>query len=276
MVGTDGTVLGALVEALGGAGRYNPNDAVAPCAVLWADPDSQWLPLLSQLRDTLPQLLVHGEHAPVDRTGSAIWLRSVVDKAIPDAHVPEDATPILYLPGVNRRELRAEAECRDELKPLVELQYRGTCWTQKNGRDWTVEAFLVSSDGGLALDVARDAATRSAMLGALAELAAEPIERLRAKRLEREDFDRLLTEDLPRDVLRWLNESGGKTGLDPRPMGGIRVAVPGRIGARSREGRRACGGRTAREGIGALGRDLVAVRGVADVLSTGCRPSSQS
>ena len=205
--GTDSTLLGALVESLRGARRFNSHDAVAPCAILWTDHDGQWRPLVPQLRELLPELLICGDYAPNDRTGPAIWLRSVVDRALPDAGVPDDATPILYLPGVTRQELRAVAECRDELMPLVELQYRGTCWTQKNGKDWTVEAVLVSADGGLSLDVGRDAATRSAMLGALAELAATPINRLKGKRLEREDFDRLLSDDLPRDVLKWLDNS---------------------------------------------------------------------
>ena len=45
--------------------------------------------------------------------------------------------------------LRAVEECPDAIKPLVELQYRGAVSTQKNGKDWTVRAFLVSDDGGL-------------------------------------------------------------------------------------------------------------------------------
>jgi hypothetical protein len=36
---------------------------------------------------------------------------------------------------------------------VVELQYRGTMWTQLNGKDWKVEAFLVSENGGLGLEV---------------------------------------------------------------------------------------------------------------------------
>ncbi|MCY3820568.1 MAG: BREX-1 system phosphatase PglZ type B [Gammaproteobacteria bacterium] len=200
------TVLETLVESLAGAERYNPNDAVAPAAILWTDRDAQWRSLVPRLREMLPQLLVFDVYAPMDRTGPAIWLRTVVDGTLPDAGVPEGVTPLLYLPGVDRMELRAETECREELRPLIELQYRGTCWTQRNGRDWTVEAFLVSSDGGLGLDLRRDAATRTSMLGALGELADTPVHRLRGKHLEREDFDRLLLDDLPRDLLRWMNE----------------------------------------------------------------------
>ena len=207
------TVIEKLIDSLRGATRFNPNDAERPAIVLWPDQSAQWQPVITHLRRLVPELLTHGEYQPESRTGPAIWLRTVIDRVLSEVETAEDVTPIVYLPGVSRQALRAVEECPDNLKPLVELQYRGTCWTQKNGKDWTVEAFLVSSDGGLALDVARDDATRSAMLGALGELADTPVHRLRGKHLEREDFDRLLLEDLPRDLLRWMNDpSGTKSG----------------------------------------------------------------
>ena len=86
------------------------------------------------------------------------------------------------------------------LQPLVELQYRGAIWHQRNGRDWTVEAFL-ASDNAFGLDMARDAATRPATLRALPLLAAEPVAPLRGHRLEAEDFDRLSIGDPIRDLL---------------------------------------------------------------------------
>ena len=203
---TNLTVIEALVRSLERGGRFNPNDVVRPCAVLWTDQDAQWQPVIAQLRRLLPQLLVFGEHEPEHRSGPAIWLRSVIERALPEVELPEGATPIVYLPGVSRQELRAVQECPDRLKPLVELQYRGGCWTQKNGRDWTVEAFLVSEEGGLGLDVARDSATRHAMLGALAELATTTIDRLRGKHLEAEDFDKLFSDDPAKDLLLWMSD----------------------------------------------------------------------
>jgi len=100
-------------------------------------------------------------------------------------------------------------ECPDPLKPLVELQYRGTVWTQKNGRDWTVRAFLVSGEGGLELDVAEDRLTTQSMLGALCQLATTPVARLRGRRLEAVDFDRIMIGDQARDLLLWLGDPGG-------------------------------------------------------------------
>ena len=107
----------------------------------------------------MPELLTLGDYGAEKRTGPAIWLRCVIEPAVraekfPDFAWPTSAVPVIYMPGVSRQTLRAVEECSDALKPLVELQYRGTVWTQKNGKDWTVRAFLVSDDGGLGLDVA--------------------------------------------------------------------------------------------------------------------------
>ena len=200
------TITEALIRSLEDAVRYNPNDAVRPCAILWTDQEAQWQPIIPLLRQLLPHLLTLGEYQPDQRTGPAIWLRSAVDRALPNIEWLEENPPILYLPHVSRQKLRAVQECPDNLKPLVELQYRGVCWTQKNGKDWTVEAFLVSEDGGLGLDLARDDATRQAMLGALEELATTAVEHLTGKHLEAEDFNRLFSDDIVRDLLRWLNE----------------------------------------------------------------------
>ena len=119
------TVIEALVRSLERSGRFNPNDVVRPCAVLWTDHDAQWQPVIAPLRRLLPQLLIFGEYEPEQRSGPAIWLRSAIDRALPEVELPEGATPIVYLPGVGRQELRAVQECPDRLKPLVELQYRG-------------------------------------------------------------------------------------------------------------------------------------------------------
>ena len=200
------TVIESLADSIVGAARFNPNDVVKPAAILWTDHDTQWQPIIAQLRRLLPQLLTFGEYEPEHRSGPAIWLRSVVDRALPEVEIPEGVTPIVYLPGVSRQELRAVQECPDALKPLVELQYRGVCWTQKNGKDWTVEAFLVSEEGGLGLDVARDATTRRAMLGALAGLATTSVDRLQGKHLEAEDFDKLFSDDPAKDLLLWLSD----------------------------------------------------------------------
>ena len=208
------TLLEAVRTALTHAARYNPGDVVAPAAVLWTDADGQWRPVVEQLRALMPELLTLGDYDLATRTGPTIWLRCVIEPAVhaekfPDLSWPAGAVPVIYMPGVSRQILRAVEECPEALKPLVELQYRGTVWTQKNGKDWTVRAFLVSDEGGLGLDVAEDRLTAQAMLGALRQLALTPTSRLRGKRLEAEDFDHLMIGDTPRDLLLWLGEPDG-------------------------------------------------------------------
>lgn len=175
----------------------------APAALLWADADAQWAPLVARLQAALPHLFVLGTYDVAKRTGPAIWLRCVVDRVLEDVPLEQGVVPILYLPGVSRQSLRAGDECPRELRPLVELQYRGRVWHQKNGRDWTVEAFLVSEDG-LQLDVAQDAKTREAARRSLPLLAETPLEGLRGHRLDADDFDRLAVSDPTRDLLRWM------------------------------------------------------------------------
>lgn len=200
------TLLEAVQQSLLRAARFDPGTLVAPAAVLWTDADGQWQPLVSQLRPLMPELLILGEYNPEEKKGPAIWLRCVIEGMLSEVELPNNPTPIIYLPKVGRQMLRAGEDCPETLKPLVELQYRGTVWTQRNGRDWTVEAFLVSEDG-LGLDVARDKQTHQAMLRALPQLANAPIARLQGKRLEAEDFDKLMVADTPRDLLSWLNGS---------------------------------------------------------------------
>jgi len=180
-----------------------PDGTAEPVALLWTDSDGQWKPLIARLRSVLPQLYTLGPYAPDQRTGPAIWLRCVIDRVLPEAGPPPGVVPILYLPDVARQDLRAGAECPRALQPLVELQFRGRVWHQRNGRDWTVEAFLGSEDG-LGLSLAQDARTREALLRALPLLMDAPADSLSDDRLDADDFDRLAVSDPTRDLLRWM------------------------------------------------------------------------
>lgn len=203
------TFLDALAEAVTRAGQYNRNDQVPPAAVLWPDKERQWEALLPQLRERLP-LLTFGSYDPAQRTGPVYWLRCMIAHTLPEDRLPEGATPILYLPGISKQEIRAVEECPKLLQPLAELQYRGVLWTQKNGRDWTLAAFLQSKDGGLGLEVGADSATREALQRALLKLAVEPLAALRkAVPLKAAFFDALLNPDEVRTLLLWLNDPAG-------------------------------------------------------------------
>ncbi|MFC1521890.1 BREX-1 system phosphatase PglZ type B [Elusimicrobiota bacterium] len=202
------TLIEALRKSFATASRSAPGE-VPPVAILWPDADGQWQGLIAQLRNLMPELLTLGTFSPEQRQGPAIWLRCMIERMLPQPVLPEQTIPVLYLPKVSRQTLRAVDGCPDYLEPLVELQYRGAIWCQRNGKDWTVEAFLVAQEDGLGLDVARDNSTRLAFAGALPQLAITPLIRLRGKRLEAEDFDKLMVEDTTRNLLEWLSEPAG-------------------------------------------------------------------
>ena len=200
-------VLEQLLKAVRNAATFNPEVQVAPACILWPDRDRQWEAALPVLQAELPELLILGDFAPDKRTGPAIWLRCVLAGQAPDVPLPPDRTPIFYLPGVSRQDLRAIESCPDHLKPLAELQYRGVIWSQINAKDWTILAFLKSDQSGLGLDVAQDNETKNAMQLALSRLLDEDVSLLAGKRLNRDYFNTLLTGGDPiRDLLQWLDQ----------------------------------------------------------------------
>lgn len=187
------------------AHAYAAGDQVAPCAVLWTDPDRLWEGVMPDLQEMLPELFLLGSYSPERRSGPALWLRCIEARLV-DGAPSEGTTPVIYLPGISRDQLRAAEDCTQELAPLVELQYRGAMWLHVNGKEWTPYAFLVSKHGGLDLDVARDQATLEALAGALPSLLNEPIAHLQGRRLDSEFFNALVAPDSTGLLLRWLND----------------------------------------------------------------------
>ena len=147
MIQTRGTLLLALAGALRRAGTYNRDDQAPPVAVLWPDRERQWEPLAPLLRELLP-ILTLGSYAPKERTvhptGSA-----AVGAFAAEVSFRRIKTPIIYLPGISKQDIRAV-----ELPPLLQpcrAEYSGTLWTQVNGKDWTVLAFIQTTAGGLGI-----------------------------------------------------------------------------------------------------------------------------
>ncbi|MBI4904790.1 MAG: BREX-1 system phosphatase PglZ type B [Acidobacteria bacterium] len=200
-------ILQQLVRSIRAAAVFNPDVQVRPRCILWPDGDRQWEGAIPRLQAVLPELFVLGGYDAAKRSGPAIWLRCVIARKAPNVTVPEELTPILYLPGIRRQDLRAVESCPDLLKPLAELQYSGTIWSQVNSKDWTILAFLKSDQGGLGLDVAQDHEAKQAMQLALSRLLDEDAGLLQGKRLDKDYFNTLLTGGDPaRDLLHWLDQ----------------------------------------------------------------------
>lgn len=199
-------VLGHVVRTIRDAAVYNPDSQVAPACILWPDKEHQWKDVIERLQADMPELLVLEDYAPERRMGPAIWLRCVIAGYAQDAKVPTGLTPIVYLPGVSRQDLRAVESCPDHLKPLAELQYRGVIWSQANAKDWTILAYLKSNQGGLGLDVVQDNETKRSMQLAITRLLDEDLAMLQGKHLNNDYFNTLLTgRDPVRDLLQWLD-----------------------------------------------------------------------
>lgn len=195
-----------LVTALRNTAQsYAAGDQIAPCAVLWTDPDRLWEVVISDLQMLLPELYLLGSYSPEKLTGPALWLRCIEARAV-DGAPPAGTTPILYLPGISREMLRAAEECPQELTALVELQYRGVMWLNVNRKEWTPHAFLISKHGGLDLEVAKDRATLDALAGALPKLLNEPLSQLQGRRLDADFFNSLIAPDATGMLLRWLSD----------------------------------------------------------------------
>jgi hypothetical protein len=196
-------IIDSLIAALRGAANYSADVQVAPFCILWPDKDRQFECVIPRIQIELPELFVLGDYAPEKRLGPGIWLRCALAGKLTDIILPVGKTPILYLPGISRQDLRAVENCPDELKPLAELQYRGSIWSQVNSKDCTILAFLKS----MGLEIATDLATKDSMRLALSKLLDEEIEPLQRKRLDKDYFNALLTGgDWVREALLWLNQ----------------------------------------------------------------------
>src|SRR5674476_182202 len=156
-----------VIQALKQAEQHNSNIMVKPEVILWPDPERQWTEVITVLQDEFPQLLIYGPYDPSKKQGPSIWLKCMVAKTLPDANWDEDVTPIIYLPGVAKNDLRNVENAGLEFQPLLEYQYTGTLFTQDNGKEWSILAFVENPNNGLGLKVLKDTATKEALKKAL-------------------------------------------------------------------------------------------------------------
>lgn len=201
-----GTVLERVAAAVRASCEYNQNVQGAPVALLWTDESGQWAPVVAHLGEHL-SVVTLGAYDPERRRGPAYWIRCVVAGTI-DLGLPEEPV-VVYMPEVPRSAIRAADDCSAALAPIAELQYRSQWFANPKGRDWTVRALLSDAHRGLGLDVADDASTTRALLGALDRLVDERMDRLAHVRIDADFCNQLLNPDPVRNLLGWIDDPTG-------------------------------------------------------------------
>lgn len=192
------TVLDSLEQALRSAGSFHQGEVTAPTCVLWPDPTCEWMAAAGPLRERLPFLTLGSFHQE-SGAGPAIWIRTQVDPPRP-VGAP---LPVVYLPGVSRDELRGEVAA-EALRPLVDLQYRGTVFERRDRKPWTVASFLGLSRDGLGIEVTPGA--RAGVARSLDTLLTCRVADLKARTpLTAQTLQLLTYPDLAGELLRWLN-----------------------------------------------------------------------
>ncbi len=201
------TIREHLKKSIRSAYTYNPDTEVPPVCILWPDRERLWEGVVPALQKSMEELFIFGEYQPDLRSGTSLWIRCQVAKLIkPAQDLPDDVIPIIYLPGISRQELRIVQSCPEEVKLLIELQYRGKYWSQLSSKDWTPLAFLVSDHGGLSLDVGKDKNTKDAIQLCLPILLDQDVSDLKGDYLDAKYIYSLGVGDFPKAVLSYINE----------------------------------------------------------------------
>jgi hypothetical protein len=184
--------------------NYDRGDAIPPVALLWPDPTGEWQPVATLLREErgLP-IITLGDYDPDRWQGPAIYIRCLIEGTLPGTGLPDNETPVIYLPGHSRIELRNIGDCPEPLRPLAELQYRGAIWSHRNGRDWTVAGFLQAH---LGIATATDQETKEALRNTVGKLCSEPVRSIqRHQPLNAAYFATLIHPDHRKQILLWMN-----------------------------------------------------------------------
>lgn len=192
-----------LIISLRNAAKYDSGNLVNPQVVLWPDSEKQWEVIIPGLQKKMPELLVLGEYKPEQNKGPAIWLKCMVAKVLPEADWNKEFTPIIYLPGISKNDLKNLSNADPSIAPLMEYQYTGTLWTHRNGKEWTVIAFMQNKDEGLGLNMAQDNATKEASLKVLDKMFGEK-EISYPSHVSSEFLYQLLFPNEAQSILEWM------------------------------------------------------------------------
>ena len=190
--------------ALKSAESHNSSVMVRPEVILWPDPESQWEEVIPILQEGNPHILIYGKYDPAKKQGPSIWLKCMVAKTLKEANWEETTIPIIYLPGVSKSDFRNVENAVFNLQPLLEYQYTGTLFTQENGREWTILAFLENTAHGLGIKVAKDNATRDALKKTLPSIFQDKDVLYNKTIIDADFLNKQIFPDIVPSILKWM------------------------------------------------------------------------
>lgn len=213
-------LLDCIVKSIEATKQYNSSQVTAPRVILWPDPESQWISIIDILRVKIPGFLTLGKYNSKIQQGPAIWLKCMVDQSLPEADWDEDTIPVIYMPGISKADFKKIKDAPSTLQPLMEYQFTGNLWTQENGKEWTILAFIQNEEHGLGLEVAKDNATKDALIKSLPKYAQEDREFFR-KKVDADLLNELLVPQVIPNLLKWIEEGDealATLGLDQKEI----------------------------------------------------------
>jgi len=193
-----------VIRALKQAESHNGSLMVKPEVILWPDPESQWLEVIPVLQENLPQLLIYGSFDPVKKQGPAIWLKCMIAKMLPEANWDNNETPVIYLPGVSKNDLRNVENAIFNFQPLLEYQYTGSLFLQENGKEWSIMAFMENPVDGLGVKVAKDHATKYALKKTLSQIFQDSEVFYGKTYIDADYLNNQLFPDIIPTILKWM------------------------------------------------------------------------
>ncbi len=185
--------------------QYNSSQVTPPDVILWPDPESQWLSIIDILREEIPAFLTLGKFNSEVKQGPAIWLKCMVDKTLSESDWEEGIIPVIYMPGVSKGDFKKIEDAPSALQPLMEYQFTGNLWLQENGKEWTILAFVQNVEQGMGLDVAKDNATKDALIKSLPGLVQESKSFFR-KKVDADFLNELLVPQVIPNLLKWIEQ----------------------------------------------------------------------
>lgn len=200
------SIFDKVMQALKEAENHNSHVMVKPEVILWPDPDELWTDVIDVLQQHLPQLLIYGDYDLEKKQGPAIWIKCMVASVLDEANWDKGATPIIYLPGVSKSNLKDVKNAKFDIQPLLEYQYTGTLFTQENGKEWTIMAFIENQTQGLGLKVSKDNATKEALKKTLPSLFQDKDVFYNKKNIYANYLNNQLFPNIIPSILKWMCE----------------------------------------------------------------------